>query len=166
MQLDVVTLFPEWFEWFRTQRHVRNVVESGSTLQCINPRDFTTLSGRQVDDTPFGGGAGMVMRPDVLDAALASMADARPAIYLTPRGRKLTQARVRSLAAGPGAEHEERDRREEERPEDAEQPVEGRAHHHLQVELEPASEDARDAKRGARARRRLALSHPRRPVPR
>ena len=71
------------------------------------------------------------------------------------------------LAVGSRPEHEERDRREEERPEDAEQPVEGRAHHHLQVEREPAAEHARDAERRARARRRrLALSHPPRPAPR
>ena len=55
-----------------------------------------------MDDTPFGGGAGMVMRPDVLDAALAAVADGRPAICLTPRGVPLTQARVRALAAGAG----------------------------------------------------------------
>lgn len=56
---------------------------------------------RAVDDTPFGGGAGMVMRPDVLDTAIGE-ADGRPLIYLSPRGVPLTQARVRSLAGGPG----------------------------------------------------------------
>jgi tRNA (guanine37-N1)-methyltransferase len=56
-----------------------------------------------VDDTPYGGGAGMVMRPDVLDAAIAAVADDRPLIVLTPRGRQLTQARVQQLSQGPGA---------------------------------------------------------------
>jgi tRNA (guanine37-N1)-methyltransferase len=55
-----------------------------------------------VDDTPFGGGAGMVMRPDVVAAALAGVTDDRPAVFLTPRGRPLTQATVHRLAAGPG----------------------------------------------------------------
>ncbi len=70
MNIDVFTLFPDWFDWFRSQRHVANALARGSTLDCINPRDFTPLSGGQVDDTPFGGGAGMVLRVDVIDAAL------------------------------------------------------------------------------------------------
>ena len=71
MDIDVFTLFPEWFAWFGTPRPVRNAIERGTTLTCVNPRDFTTLSGRQVDDTPFGGGAGMVLRVDVMEQALA-----------------------------------------------------------------------------------------------
>ena len=70
MKLDVFTLFPDWFDWFRGQRHVANALAQGSTLECVNPRDHTPLSGGQVDDTPFGGGAGMVLRVDVMDAAL------------------------------------------------------------------------------------------------
>jgi tRNA (guanine37-N1)-methyltransferase len=70
VNVDVFTLFPEWFEWFSSQRHVGNVLAGGSQLACVNPRDHTPLSGGQVDDTPFGGGAGMVLRVDVLDAAL------------------------------------------------------------------------------------------------
>ena len=70
MQLDVVTLFPEWFDWFRAQRHVANALAGGHELRALNPRDHTPLSGGQVDDTPFGGGAGMVLRVDVMDAAL------------------------------------------------------------------------------------------------
>ena len=70
MQLDVVTLFPEWFGWFRGQRHVANALAGGHELRTFNPRDHTPLSGRQVDDTPFGGGAGMVLRVDVMDHAL------------------------------------------------------------------------------------------------
>ncbi|MBV8589885.1 MAG: tRNA (guanosine(37)-N1)-methyltransferase TrmD, partial [Acetobacteraceae bacterium] len=57
---------------------------------------------RSVDDSPFGGGAGMVMRPDIVDAAVAAVVDERPLIYLSPRGRPFTQASARSLSAGPG----------------------------------------------------------------
>src|SRR5258706_13714062 len=78
MQLDVMTLFPEWFEWFREQRHVRNAVARGSELRCLNPREHTPLSGGQVDDTPFGGGAGMVLRVDVMDAALRGFYNTDP----------------------------------------------------------------------------------------
>ena len=70
MKIDVFTLFPEWFEWFASQRHVRNALAAGSRLECVNFREHTPLSGGQVDDTPFGGGAGMVLRVDVLDSAL------------------------------------------------------------------------------------------------
>ena len=70
VKIDVVTLFPAWFEWFRAQRHVANALAAGSTLTTINPRDHTPLSGGQVDDAPFGGGAGMVLRVDVMDATL------------------------------------------------------------------------------------------------
>ena len=66
-------------------------------------RDFARDKHRSVDDTPFGGGAGMVMRPDVIGDALAAVSDAEtPLIYLSPRGRLLDQARVRALASGPG----------------------------------------------------------------
>ena len=72
------------------------------SLQTVNIRDFATDRHRTVDDTPFGGGAGMVLRPDVVDAAIASVADDRPLVFLTPRGRPLTQRDVRRYAAGPG----------------------------------------------------------------
>jgi len=78
MKIDVFTLFPEWFDWFAAQRHVDNVLQSGSQLQLVNPRDHTPLSGRQVDDTPFGGGAGMVLRVDVMDAALRGFYNTDP----------------------------------------------------------------------------------------
>ena len=65
MDLDVFTLFPEWFEWFGAQRHVANALASGSSLSFVNYRDHTPLTGRQVDDAPFGGGAGMLLRVDV-----------------------------------------------------------------------------------------------------
>ena len=70
MEIDVFTLFPEWFGWFERQRHVGNALARGHRLSCVNYRDHTPLSGGQVDDTPFGGGAGMVLRVDVVEAAL------------------------------------------------------------------------------------------------
>lgn len=108
-QLDVVTLFPEWFDWFRTQRHVSNAVRDGLEMRCMNPREHTPLSGGQVDDTPFGGGAGMVLRIDVMDAALQAfygtdpvdLKNERRVIALTPGGRVLDDAYVDELAAEP-----------------------------------------------------------------
>jgi tRNA (guanine37-N1)-methyltransferase len=109
MQIDVVTLFPEWFDWFQGQRHVGNAVARGSELRFLNPRDHTPLSGGQVDHTPFGGGAGMVLRVDVMDAALRAFYGADPldlrnqrrVIALTPGGRMLDEAYVSELAAEP-----------------------------------------------------------------
>jgi tRNA (guanine37-N1)-methyltransferase len=106
VQLDVVTLFPEWFEWFQGQRHVRNATDAGHELRALNPRDHTTLSGRVVDDTPFGGGAGMVLRVDVMDQALqgfygvdpVELRTQRRVIALTPGGRQLDDAWVNELA--------------------------------------------------------------------
>ncbi|MBL8689815.1 MAG: tRNA (guanosine(37)-N1)-methyltransferase TrmD, partial [Rhodospirillaceae bacterium] len=72
-------------------------------LEALDIRGFASDKHASVDDTPFGGGAGMVMRPDVLDRALASVEDRPgPRIYLSPRGRLLDQARVKELAQGPG----------------------------------------------------------------
>lgn len=109
MQVDVVTLFPEWFQWFRGQRHVANALAGGSALECINPRDFTPLSGGQIDDTPFGGGAGMVLRVDVMDAALrghygvdpVDLRTGRRVVALGPAGRLLDENLVAELAAEP-----------------------------------------------------------------
>jgi tRNA (guanine37-N1)-methyltransferase len=106
VNIDVFTLFPEWFEWFASQRHVSNVLAGGSRLQCVNPRDHTPLSGGQVDDTPFGGGAGMVLRVDVLDSALRAHYDVDPVqlrhrrrvIALAPGGRLLDEQLVAELA--------------------------------------------------------------------
>src|SRR5690348_17844565 len=72
------------------------------SLEATNIRDFATDKHRSVDDTPAGGGAGMVLKPDVLAAAIDSVADGRPVLALTPRGVPLTQSRVRALAAGEG----------------------------------------------------------------
>ena len=106
MRLDVFTLFPEAFEWFRGQRHVTNAVEAGNQLNLVDYRDFTTLSGRVVDDAPYGGGAGMVMRVDVVDAALEATYGADRAgirkIALTPGGRLFDEELAAELA---GVEH-------------------------------------------------------------
>ena len=109
MQLDVFTLFPEAFEWFRSQRHVTNALAHGHALDCVNYRDTTPLTGGQVDDMPFGGGAGMVLRVDVVEAALRARYDADPValrsrrrvIALAPNGRLLDDALVDELAAEP-----------------------------------------------------------------
>ena len=105
MKLDVFTLFPEHFEWFLGQRHVTNAVSEGSELRFFNYRDASTLSGRQVDDSPYGGGAGMVMRVDVVDAALeAAYGPDREGvrkIALTPGGRRFDDALASELAAEP-----------------------------------------------------------------
>jgi tRNA (guanine37-N1)-methyltransferase len=100
----VLTLFPAMFPGPLGTSLAGRALDRGLwSLEARDIRDHAADRHRTVDDTPFGGGAGMVMRPDVLDAALAAADDGRPAIYLSPRGRKLTQARVRDLAAGPGA---------------------------------------------------------------
>jgi len=78
MEIDVFTLFPEAFEWFESQRHVRNSLAQGHRLAYVNYRDHTPLSGGQVDDTPFGGGAGMGLRVDVVEAALRARYAADP----------------------------------------------------------------------------------------
>lgn len=105
MRLDIFTLFPEHFEWFLGQRHVTNAVSEGSELRFFNYRDASTLSGRQVDDSPYGGGAGMVMRVDVVDAALeAAYGPDREGvrkIALTPGGRRFDDALASELAAEP-----------------------------------------------------------------
>jgi tRNA (guanine37-N1)-methyltransferase len=101
---DVLTLFPGMFPGPLAESLAGKAMASGIwSLRTTDIRDFGTGRHRSVDDTPFGGGAGMVLRPDVLDAAIASVADDRPLIVLTPRGTPLTQARIRQLAAGPGA---------------------------------------------------------------
>ena len=70
MKVDVFTLFPDWFGWFREQRHVRNALEQGHSLDLVDFRESTPLRAGQVDDTPYGGGAGMVIRVDVMEVAL------------------------------------------------------------------------------------------------
>ena len=100
---SVLTLFPGMFPGPLGQSLAGRALEAGRwSLDVTNIRDFATDKHRTVDDTPFGGGAGMVMRPDVVDAAVGSVADGRPLLYLTPRGRRFSQADACRLAAGPG----------------------------------------------------------------
>jgi tRNA (guanine37-N1)-methyltransferase len=102
----VLTLFPEMFPGPLGHSLAGRALARGDwSLEAFDIRGFATDRHRSVDDTPFGGGAGMVLRADVLDAALAAAAAAvpgAPLVVLTPRGRPLTQARVAALAAGPG----------------------------------------------------------------
>ena len=104
MRLDVFTLFPEHFDWFLRQRHVANALAEGSEVRFRNYRDTTPLRAGQVDDSPYGGGAGMVMRVDVVDAALeaayGSDRDRVRKIALTPSGRLFDEALAAELAAG------------------------------------------------------------------
>ena len=106
MNIDVITLFPQWFDWFRTQRHVANAIALGHAFECVDLRAATPRKWGQVDDTPFGGGAGMVLRVDVMEAALrarygvdpVSLRDSRRVIALTPGGRLLDDDLVEELA--------------------------------------------------------------------
>ncbi len=106
----VLTLFPEMFPGMLGQSIAGKALERGLwALETLDIRDFAEDRHRSVDDTPFGGGAGMVMRPDVIDSALGraietdkAVGGGSPVIYLSPRGRGLDQERVRELTAGPG----------------------------------------------------------------
>ena len=105
MNLDVFTLFPEAFDWFSGQRHVRNALDGGSELRLLNYRDSTPLTGGQVDDAPDGGGAGMVLRVDVVDAALDAVYGQGGApgrvVLLAASGRQLDDALASELATEP-----------------------------------------------------------------
>lgn len=103
----VLTLYPEMFPGALGHSLAGRALEAGVwALEAVQIRDFATDRHRTVDDTPAGGGAGMVMRADVLASAIDHAGpkdDPRPKLLMSPRGTPLTQARVRSLAAGPGA---------------------------------------------------------------
>jgi tRNA (guanine37-N1)-methyltransferase len=103
VRLDVFTLFPEHFDWFLRQHHVTNALAQGIEVRFRNYRDTTPLSAGQVDDSPYGGGAGMVMRVDVVDAALeaayGSDRNSVRKIALTPSGRLFDEALAAELAA-------------------------------------------------------------------
>jgi tRNA (guanine37-N1)-methyltransferase len=101
MRIDVFTLVPHAFAWLTEQQPIAGVLGTELDLRLINYRETTPLRAGQVDDEPYGGGAGMVLRVDVVAAALDAMyADARPprVIALSPQGRPLTQPLVEELA--------------------------------------------------------------------
>jgi len=100
---SVLTLFPEMFPGPLGLSLAGRALESGRwSLETVNIREFAADRHRSVDDTPFGGGAGMVLRPDVVDAAIASVCDERRLVCLSPRGRRFTEQDARRFAAGPG----------------------------------------------------------------
>jgi tRNA (guanine37-N1)-methyltransferase len=104
VQLDVFTQIPHAFGWLTEQRPVATVLGTELDLRLFNYRDTTPLRAGQVDDAPYGGGAGMVLRVDVVAGALdAVYGDTPPGrvIALTPQGRQLDQSLVEELAAGP-----------------------------------------------------------------
>src|SRR5690349_18435210 len=106
MEIDIFTLFPGAFAWFEGQRHVTAALSRGHRLGLVNYRAHTPLKAGQVDDTPFGGGAGMVLRVDVVDAALQArygrdpvrLREQRRVIALTPAGRLLDDGLATELA--------------------------------------------------------------------
>lgn len=102
----VLTLFPDMFPGPLGFSLVGQALEEGKwSLESVDIRNFACDKHRSVDDTPFGGGPGMVMRADVVDGAIGAVLDKDPdlpLVYLTPRGRPLDQARVKAMAAGPG----------------------------------------------------------------
>lgn len=104
---DVITLFPELFPGPLGASVIgRGAAQGLWSLRLTQLRDFATDRHHSVDDTPAGGGAGMVLKPDVLAAAIDAVShqnDPRPRLLMSPRGRPLTQARARELANGPGA---------------------------------------------------------------
>src|SRR3954454_21669485 len=102
MQIDVFTLFPNWFDWFSEQLHVRN---SGARIETVDFRAGTPLSGGQVDDTPYGGGAGMVIRVDGIEGAMQARYGHAPprrrVIAHAPTGRRFDYALAGELAQEP-----------------------------------------------------------------
>jgi tRNA (guanine37-N1)-methyltransferase len=104
LKLDIFTLFPEAFDWFQSQRSVQNALAEGNELRLFNYRDTTPLGAGQVDDAPYGGGAGMVLRVDVVDAALqaAYPSGEKPrVVLLTPTGRLLDDELADELTREP-----------------------------------------------------------------
>lgn len=100
----VLTLYPEMFPGpLGVSLAGKALADKAWSLETVQIREFATDKHRMVDDTPAGGGAGMVMKADVLARAVDQVADWRPRLFMSPRGKPLSQERVRELAAGPGA---------------------------------------------------------------
>ncbi len=100
----VLTLYPEMFPGpLGVSLAGKALADKAWSLETVQIREFATDKHRMVDDTPAGGGAGMVMKADVLARAVDQVADERPRLFMSPRGKPLSQERVRELAAGPGA---------------------------------------------------------------
>ena len=99
----VLTIFPEMLPGPLAHSLAGKALAAGIwLLETVDIRDFARDKHRSVDDAPFGGGPGMIMRPDVVDAAIAGAGEVGPLIHLSPRGKPLDQQRVRQLSAGPG----------------------------------------------------------------
>lgn len=102
MKATILTLFPEMFPGPLGHSILGDALKKGLwSLDAVNIRDFATDKHKTVDDTPFGGGAGMVMKPDVVESALLSIPERGRTLYLSPRGRTLTHEFAEELAAGP-----------------------------------------------------------------
>jgi tRNA (guanine37-N1)-methyltransferase len=105
LKIDLFTVLPDAFGWFLGQRHVRNATEHGLELGLRGYRDSTPLTGGQIDDAPYGGGAGMVLRVDVVDAALRAAYGEGQApgriILMAPSGRQFDEELARDLAGEP-----------------------------------------------------------------
>ncbi len=106
MRIEVLSLFPHWFGWFTEQRHVTNALALGHSFEAVDLRATTPLGAGQVDDTPYGGGAGMVIRVDVVEAALRERwgvdpvegRGARRVVALAASGRRFDDALASELA--------------------------------------------------------------------
>jgi tRNA (guanine37-N1)-methyltransferase len=105
VNIDIFTLFPGWFGWFLEQRHVRNALALGHGLEAVDLRATTPLNAGQVDDTPYGGGAGMVIRVDVVEAALEARygpdRGGRRVVALAAGGRRFDDGLAAELAREP-----------------------------------------------------------------
>lgn len=102
MKINILTLFPDMFPGPLGYSIFRDSADKGLwSLNAVNIRDFATDRHKTVDDSPFGGGAGMVMKPDIVEAAITSLPQPGRIIYMSPRGRTLTQSIAAELAAEP-----------------------------------------------------------------
>ena len=98
MKFSVLTLFPEMFESLKSSIIGRAEEKNLINLEIVNIRDFSKDKHKKVDDTPYGGGAGMLIRPDVVYDAYSSLENRGKVIYMSPQGKPLTQSKVKELA--------------------------------------------------------------------